>query len=310
MKTALVMGITGGFGGSTARALARQGWSIRALMRDPARLPAHFRGTEVIAGDAGDLNAVRKAAAGVDLIVYGVNPPRYQWKGVALPMLENAAKVAEEQSLTILFPGNVYVFDPADGPDFDEQSRMHPVTSKGELREAMEMRLQQASRRGGRVIILRMGDYIGENAPSAWMGVLVKRTRHGFTVSTPCPRDLPHTWAYLPDVAHAAADLADMKDDLPPWNVFHFRGYRMSLNDLANALRTVSGKPVKLKAFPWWAIRIMAPFSTLFRGLVEMRYLWNREVNLDDGKLQQVLGRSAPRTSPEQALVEIGLVSE
>ena len=29
MKTALIMGITGGFGGQVAQALARQGWAIR-----------------------------------------------------------------------------------------------------------------------------------------------------------------------------------------------------------------------------------------------------------------------------------------
>ena len=47
MKTALVLGISGGFGGHVAQALARQGWGIRALLRDPARLPARFQG-EVI----------------------------------------------------------------------------------------------------------------------------------------------------------------------------------------------------------------------------------------------------------------------
>ena len=167
MKTALVMGISGGFGSSAAQALAEQGWAVRALMRDPARLPAQLRNVEVVQGDAQDIEAVRKAARGVDVVVYAVNPPRYDWIGVALPMLETAAQVAEENRLTVLFPGNTYVFDPADGPDFDEQAPQRPATSKGKIRLAMEARLEQASRRGARVIVLRMGDYIGENAPSA-----------------------------------------------------------------------------------------------------------------------------------------------
>ena len=173
----------------------------------------------------------------------------------------------------------------------------------------MELRLQQASQKGARVIVLRMGDYIGENAPSAWLGVLVKRSGKGFTVSPPGPRHLSHTWAYLPDAASTAVALAQVKDTLPAWNVFHFRGYRMSLNELAATLHSVSGKPVRLKAFPWWALRLMAPFSAMFRGVLEMRYLWNRELNLDDGKLQQVLGKPAPHTPLAQALWEIGLVA-
>ena len=33
MKTALVLGATGGVGGETARALLRRGWKVRALAR-------------------------------------------------------------------------------------------------------------------------------------------------------------------------------------------------------------------------------------------------------------------------------------
>jgi nucleoside-diphosphate-sugar epimerase len=310
MKTALVMGITGGFGGSCAQALARQGWSIRALMRDPARLPERFRGAEVIKGDAGDIDAVRSAARGVDLVVYAVNPPRYNWKGIALPMLENIATVAEEQGLTVLFPANVYVFNPADGPNFDEQTPMHPVSPKGKTRKAMEDRLRLASERGARIIVLRMGDYIGENAPSAWMGVLLKRSPHGFSLSTTGPRDLPHTWAYLPDAARVAAELAARRKDLPAWSVFHYRGYRVSFNEIADTLQRATGRQVKLKRFPWWALRIMAPFSVLFRGLLEMRYLWNHEVNLDDSALQQVLGGPVPQTPLGDALLESGFATD
>jgi NADP-dependent 3-hydroxy acid dehydrogenase YdfG len=42
MKKALVMGITGGFGGHVAQALADRGWSLKALLRDPAKLPSRF----------------------------------------------------------------------------------------------------------------------------------------------------------------------------------------------------------------------------------------------------------------------------
>lgn len=307
MKTALVMGITGGFGGAVAQALARQGWSLRALMRDGNRLPARFRGAEVIEGDATDIEAVRRAAQGVDLMVYGVNPPSYNWKGRALPMLENSARIAEDLSLTILFPGNVYVFDPADGPDFDEQAPLHPQTSKGELRVAMERRLQQASERGARVIVLRMGDFIGVHAPSTWLGALVKYRVGGYSISTPGPVHLRHTWAYLPDAARTAVALVEQKDTLPAWNVFHFQGYCLSLYEIAKALREVSGLPVQLKSFPWWALQLMAPFSTLYRGLLEMRYLWQQEVNLDNSKLQRALGRSEPHTPLVRALSEIGV---
>jgi len=308
MKTALVMGITGGFGGHVAQALARQGWAIRALLRDPAKLPARFRGADVVQGDAGDIGDVRRAADGVDIIVYGVNPPNYRWDGIVLPLLENTATVAEENGQTIVFPGNVYVFDPNDGPEFDEKSPIHPVSTRGQMRMEMEQRLRLASQRGARVIIVRMGDFIAADAPSTWMGHLIKKTRKGYALTVTGPRDLTHTWAYLPDAARATADLVAQRESLDPFSVFNFRGYRLTFAELATTIREATGKKVTISKFPWLVLRLLAPFSAMYGGLVEMRYLWNREINLSDQRMQQVLGKNIPHTPLADVLVESGLI--
>ena len=308
MKTALILGITGTFGGHVAAALQQKGYALRTLLRDPKKLPANFAGAEVVQGDVADIDSLRRATADVEVMVYGVNPPKYQWQGRALPWLENAARVAEQQGLTMLFPGNVYVFDPADGPDFDEAASMHPVSSKGAIRLAMEQRLQRAAETGAQVIILRAGDFIAPGAGSAWLQVLLKAKGEGYTLGVPGPRDLPHTWAYLPDLARTAAELLERRGALPAFNVFHYHGHRVSFNEMAEAIHQASGRPVKLQAFPWWALRLAAPFSEMFRGLLEMRYLWRRQVNMVDHRLQQTLGRQVPSTPLPQALVEAGLV--
>ncbi len=310
MKKALIMGITGGFGGHVAQALAAQGWSLRALMRNPDRLPECFSGVEVVAGDAACHADVQRAAQGVELIVYGISPANYDWDDKALPWLENTAKVAEAQALTIVFPGNVYVFDPADGPDFDEIAPQRPVTSKGRTRLAMEQRLQQAARDGARVIILRCGDFIGANAPSSWINHMLKPAGQGYALRMTGPANVLHTWAYLPDTAQTVARLVSVRDRLPAYSVFHFKGYQIDFHDLAAAVQRVSGKTVALKNFPWLFFQLVAPFSKLFRGLLEMRYLWQREVNMSEAKLRQVLPEPIPHTSLEEALVVSGLVRD
>ncbi|HKJ07950.1 MAG TPA: NAD-dependent dehydratase, partial [Gammaproteobacteria bacterium] len=60
----------------------------------------------------------------------------------------------------------------------------------------------------------------------------------------------------------------------------------------------------------WWALRLASPFSVLFRGLCEMRYLWNREVNLEDRLLQRTLDKPVPHTPLAQALTEICLAND
>lgn len=309
MKTALIMGVTGGFGGAVARSLHAQGWSLRALMRQPERLPADFSGIEIIQGDASVYDDVATAAEGVDVIVYGVNPGNYDWNGKAVPWLEQTAAVAEERGITIVFPGNVYVLNPADGPIFDESAPIAPVSGKGRIRQAQEARLLLAAQRGARVIILRCGDFIGADAPSTWMQHLVKPGKQGYTVSATGNPSLPHTWAYLPDVAQVVSRLLAMGPELAAFEVCHFKGLEFSFQELAETVQKISGKPVRLKKFSWAFFKMFAAFSRLFSGLLEMRYLWDQQVHLSDRKLRGLLQQPVSYTPLDKVLPASGLVT-
>src|SRR5438128_29958 len=89
-RIALVIGITGGIGGETARAVVHAGWTVRALHRDPerARRDAPDLGAiEWQRGDAMNTADVVAAASGVSVVVHAVNPPGYKnWQGLVLPM--------------------------------------------------------------------------------------------------------------------------------------------------------------------------------------------------------------------------------
>lgn len=311
MKTALIMGISGGFGSHVADALVRDGWQIRALVRDPAKLPERFAGVELVTGNASKLEEVREAARGADLIVYGVNAPYPNWEGTVVPMLDVAASVAEEQGSTILFPGNVYILNPKDGArfdsGFDESAPINPPTRKGELRAQMEARLRAAAGNGARVIIVRAGDFIGQGANSLFP-YIVKRTRRGYSLAALDKPIRGHTFANLPDMARVSADLVARQEELPAFNVFHLRGYRVNYYDIARAIEQASGKPVKLGRFPWWLMTLASPFVPLFRSLLEMRYLWRVELNLDDRKLQEFYGRPVEYTPLATALTDAGVI--
>ena len=313
MKTALIMGITGGFGGHVAEALRRDGWQLRAMMRDPAKLPQRFADVEVVQGSASNPDEVRGAARGADLVVYGVNAPYPKWEGTVVPMLNITATVAEEQGATILFPGNVYSLNPQDGSRYrdglDESAPIDPPTRKGELRAQMEARLREAANNGARVVIVRAGDFIGRGA-SSWLQYTIKRTRQGYTVNAPSDPGLVHTYANLPDMAQVAADLVARQDELPAFNVFHLKGYRVNYRDIAAAIEQASGRPVKIGRFPWWLMRLVSPFAPLVRSLLEMRYLWQVELNLDDRKLREFYGRPVEYTPLAEALVDAGVIEQ
>jgi len=310
MKTALVMGISGGFGSHVATELLKQGWKVCALGRGRSqdKVPEELKGVEFFQGDAANIDDVRRAAKDVNIIVYGISPANYNWENKALPWLNVTATVAEEAKITLVFPGNVYVFNPDEGPEFSESSPTNPITELGRIRQKMESRLKQASENGANVILIRMGDFIGRHAPSTWVKQLIKPTKKGYCLTMPGPENLKHSWAYLPDVAKVVVHIVDNSPAESFYNVFHFKGYQFSFRELATTIESVSGKPVVLKSFPWFVIRTISPFSRLMRGLLMMRYLWEKEINLDESKFLSTFDTSIKLTSLGDALIESDLI--
>jgi nucleoside-diphosphate-sugar epimerase len=142
--TALVLGATGGIGGEVARVLVARGWSVRALHRDPGKLPASVKGSGFTwqGGDAVSATDVASAAAAVSTIVHAVNPPGYRnWGQLVLPMLDNTIAAARADGARVVLPGTIYNFGPDAFPNLTETSPQNPVTVKGRIRAEMERRL-------------------------------------------------------------------------------------------------------------------------------------------------------------------------
>ncbi len=304
MKKVLVMGISGTFGRHVAKALLEHGYDVSAMMRNPERLPPELNGVAVIQGDVQDKQSVAASCLGMDIVIYGVNPPNYDWHHTAIAYLGHVIEVAEQQQLTIVFPANVYVFDPADGPCFDEFSILRPRSQLGQIRHTMESHLKRASSRGATVIMLRMGDFIAPDAHSSWFYRLLKQHNKGWTLTSPGPVNLKHGWCYVPDAAEVIAQLLNRQDALPNFSLFHMPGLQLSMQEIATALTRVSGKAVKIQTFPWRLIRLASPFSTACRGILQMRYLWQEELVLSGDKLRGLLGHNLPETEIHTILSE------
>ncbi|HFD31435.1 MAG TPA: NAD-dependent epimerase/dehydratase family protein [Gammaproteobacteria bacterium] len=308
MKNILVLGIHGTFGKEIAKTLHKNGLNVTGFARSRKHMPKEMHGIQITYGDIADANSLKKAVQNIDVIIYAINPPKYNWKNTALPYLDNVARLAEQEKLTLVFPGNVYVFDPNDGPNFYETDELKPTTEKGYIRQAMEQRLKQASKAGAKVIILRMGDFISNNPRSCWLPHLIKPHKNSYTLLSLGQRELTHTWAHLPDAANIIYQLILRSSELAAYNVFHYRGIQFSSVDLAKTIEEISGKKVKLKNFPWLIIKLMSPFSTLFSGMYEMRYLWDKPINLVDDKLKSFLGEDLKTTCLKKALLATNVI--
>lgn len=302
-QTALVLGARGGIGGHITEALLGRGWKVRALVRDKAPT-SHHPMIEWCVGDVMMAEDVVRAAQGVSLIVHAVNPPGYRnWETLVLPMLDNAINAAETVNARILLPGTVYNFGPDAFPLLREDSPQGPTTRKGKIRVEMEDRLRAASRRGVPVVIVRAGDFFGPKARNNWFSQgLIQPGKPVRSITNPGRPGIGHQWAYLSDVAETMMRLLERADELPPFAVFHMEGFwDANGRHLPAAIERVVGHHVKMKRVPWWLFRICAPFVPLFKEILEMRYLWQKEVRMSNEKLVAFLG-DEPRTPIDAAV--------
>jgi len=169
-RTALVLGATGGIGGSIAAALARHGWQVRGMARNLATARnAGAARIEWVEGDAMQRADVVRAAQGVSVIVHAVNPPNYMnWEQLVLPMIDNTIAAAREADRArVVLPGTIYNFDPATTPVIHAHAEQRPKSRKGAIRVALEQRMEQAAP-DIPALILRAGDFFGPGVRASW----------------------------------------------------------------------------------------------------------------------------------------------
>ncbi len=301
---ALVLGATGGIGGAVARRLMLKGWRVRALNRRACEAALREPSFLWMQGDAMNADDVLHAADGASLIVHAVNPPGYRdWDKLVLPMLDNTIAAARKNGARILLPGTVYNYGPDAFPLIAENSPQHPLTRKGGIRVEMERRLKAASDKGVGVLIVRAGDFFGPGAVNSWFSQgLVSGGRPLQSIKRLSKPGIGHQWAYLPDVAETMVRLVEQGDRLSCFETFHMGGvWDHDGHQMIDAIQRVVAQPVAVRAFPWWALMLASPFVSLLKEIREMRYLWQRPVQLSNAKLRGFLG-TEPHTPLDTAI--------
>jgi nucleoside-diphosphate-sugar epimerase len=308
-RIALVLGAHGGVGGETAAALARHGWTVRALVRDASK--GDQPGVRYLQGDVLDTARVVEAAQGAAIIVHAVNPPGYRgWKTLVLPMLDSAIAAARASGARILLPGTIYNYDPTREALIDETTPQRAATRKGKIRIAMEQRLESAAAADGahgavRSLILRAGDYFGpRSTTNSWFASgLVTPGKPVKTILYPGDKGVGHAWAYLPDIGETFARLADREAELPAFARFHFGGvWDADGTAMVKAIARAAGQArPDVRRLPWGLLPMAGLFNETLRELAEMRPFWRDPVRLDNRRLVAFLGEE-PRTPLDAAV--------
>ena len=274
----LILGASGRFGRNAADAFWNAGWQVRRFER----------GTD-------DLDT---SAKGCDLIVNGWNPSYPDWASQIPALTRQVIQAAQKSGATVAIPGNIYGYGP-DAPEQLAADTPHRAQNPlGRIRIDMENAYREA---GIRTIILRAGDFLDTEASGNWFDKIMIGQLHKGRLIYPGRGDIAHAWAYLPDMARALVELAEMRDQLADFEDVPFPGYRLSGQDMAVALGKVLNRPISLRQMSWLPLHILRPVWPMAGKLLEMRYLWDKPHWLDNHRFDELLpGFTA--TAPTAAL--------
>ncbi|HZZ62534.1 MAG TPA: NAD-dependent epimerase/dehydratase family protein [Roseiarcus sp.] len=284
----------GPVGKATAERLAAQGREITIAQRSkPEHLP---EGAVFTASNALDPPSVLAAARDSAQIIVAIGMP-YEgklWRQAWPKAIGNFVAACEKTGARMVFIDNLYMYGPQTAPLVETM----PLTSTGRkpaARFAATRVWTEAAAQGrARVAALRAPDFYGPDVPWAYLGDstigALAKGRPASWVGSP---DIPHDYAYVPDVARAATTLIEAPDSAfgQAWHVpcAPTRTTRELLKIAADAL----GVPLRIRALPAPLLAPLGLFSPFLGEIREMRFQWDRPYRVDASKFAKAFWSDA-----------------
>jgi len=283
-ETILILGPTGRLGRNAAKAFTAAGGNVRCFDRHHDRLA--------------------NSANGADVILNGWNPAYTDWAANVPQLTQRIIAAARQSGATVIQPGNVYNFGAAAPQKIDQNTKQHAKNHLGRIRIEMEAAYKAAA---VRTIILRAGDFIDTQVTGNWFdSILTKNIKKG-VFSYPGNADIPHAWAYLPDMARAAVALAARRNSLGLFEDVPFAGYTLSGRALCAAISALMAETIRLKRMSYFPIFAASAVWPTGRRLLEMRYLWSKPHTLSHEKFDRLLPDFTPTPVAEALRAALSL---
>lgn len=298
-STVLVLGARGRFGQAAARAFAGAGWQVLAQMR-PGAQSLRIPGARWIEAQPDATALLARAATGAAVVVQGLSPlyTHRAWRREVPRLTQAGIAIARALGATLMLPGNVYNFGQALPPLLREDTPQAAATVKGRLRIESEAAVRAATGDGAmKAVVIRAGDFFGSGTGS-WLDLVIAKDLARGRFSYPGQLDVPHAWAYLPDLAQRFVAVAQQRDRLSAFETLHFGGQTVTGREWLAALTAVAsengwlpaGGALKAATVPWPLLRALGLVIPTFEALAEMRYLWRRPHRLADTRMHALLG--------------------
>jgi NAD+-dependent farnesol dehydrogenase len=281
----LLTGGTGFLGKNVARALTARGHEVRVLAREGSNL-AGLPAGEVVRGDVGDADSLRRAAEGCQAILHMAAlvkmwvPERRDFDRVNVEGLRGALAAAEAVGARLVYTSSFMALGPTGATPADE-SQLHPGHSfcnDYERTKAQADVVARAAAAAGRdVVLLYPGVVYGPGDRTAGNIVVNMIADHlrGRFPGVIGPGDRLWSYAFVEDVA---AGHVDALEKGRAGERYVLAGENVSMNDFFRLLAEVAGKPAPRLHIPYAAAGAMGWMLYAWAELTGMEPLLTHEV--------------------------------
>jgi nucleoside-diphosphate-sugar epimerase len=287
-KLTVVLGF-GAVGRATVAALLARGDAVCvAQRRRPADLPdgATFRACDVL-----DADSVRRAVEGAAQIVLAVGfaYDRRVWRKAWPKTMTNVIAACAATGARMVFVDNLYMLGPQRSPRHEDMPLSKTSAKAAILSKVTRIWLKAVGR--VRIAALRCTDFYGPGVPVSHLGTTgFGAIAQGKPALMLAPPDIPHDFAYVPDIARAVVTLLDAPDDAfgEVWNMpcAPTQTPREILRLGADALQM----KLKIRTIPLWLLPVLGLGSTFLREVWDVRFTWDRPYIVDGAKFTRRFG--------------------
>src|SRR5512137_2204525 len=297
----------GQVGPQLARILASRGHEVRLVSRSGRAIPGADPRIQVVAADATDAEACRRAVDG-SAVVYHCMNPRYDaraWETELPPIHENLVAAAGRAGARLVVLDNLYAAGRTGGRPVDESTPGSPCSRKGATRARLAASLREAVRRGDvRAVTGRASDFFGPGGVQTAFGERFwTRLLAGKGAEVLGNPETPHTYHFIPDVAAGLAALGEASDEAsgaPEGKVWILPcAPAGSTRQLVAWFAAAAGVPAPVKRMPRPVVKVLGLFMPILREVDEMLYQWDEPYVADDRAFRAAF--AVQPTPPDEA---------
>lgn len=279
-RRVLLTGATGFVGPHVARAFQADGYTVRALVRSPARAASLERdGVELEVGDLDDRDAMRRACSGTDVVAHlaalthARTEAEYERvnEGGTRRLLEAACDVAGGPSRFVYLSSLAAVGPAVDGRPVTASDTPRPLTAYGRSKLGGEAACRAAADRI-EIAILRAPAVYGPG--DAELFRFFRIASRGL-IPVPTGPVRPLQLVHVEDLAAAIVMAARAGGAVGVYHIAEARAYGWA--EVGRLVAAAVGAKARTVPVPAWLIRSLAAASETGAGVVGRSTIFNRD---------------------------------